>query len=139
MQEKLEKWDLTSVIIVASTIFICFTLKRNVNVLKTVWNKNKKQRTYHHHRHSISENEIFLWMKRDGGHHEMQQPVSPKIATLYADRPSRVRSRFFVQAGHETTYRISANSILPWIASPLQYFPRQIFNLWSKKLPQCGN
>ena len=46
-------------------------------------------------------------MKRDGGHHEMQQPVSPKIATLYADRPSRVRSRFFVQAGHETIHASS--------------------------------
>ena len=48
-------------------------------------------------------------MKRDGGHHEMQQPVSPKIATLYADRPSRVSSRFFVQAGHETTYASSGD------------------------------
>ena len=48
-------------------------------------------------------------MKRDGGHHEMQQPVSPKIATLYADRPSRVSSRYFVQAGHETTYASSGN------------------------------
>ena len=48
-------------------------------------------------------------MKRDGGHHEMQQPVSPKIATLYADRPSRVSSRYFVQTGHETTYASSGN------------------------------
>ena len=31
-------------------------------------------------------------------------------------------------------YRISANSFLPWIVSPLQYFPRQLFNLLSKKI-----
>ena len=134
MNGPLEKWDLTSVIIVASTIFICFTLKRNVNVLKTVWNKNKKQRTYHHHRHSISENEIFLWMKRDGGHHEMQQPVSPKIATLYADRPSRVSSRFFVQAGHETKYRTRAIITRSWFETALNYKPR-ILDLKIEELP----
>ena len=132
MQEKLEKWDLTSVIIVASTIFICFTLKRNVNVLKTVWNKNKKQRTYHHHRHSISENEIFLWMKRDGGHHEMQQPVSPKIATLYADRPSRVSSRFFVQAGHETKYASSRNHHFFQVVYQVIVRPTKIMNRANK-------
>jgi hypothetical protein len=50
-------------------------------------------------------------MKRDGGHHEMQQPVSPKIAILYADRPSGVSSRFFVQTGHETPYLSSGNHL----------------------------
>ena len=30
-------------------------------------------------------------------------------------------------------------SSISWIVSPLQYFPRQLFNLGSKKLPLCGN
>ena len=39
------------------------------------------------------------------------------------------------QCNHQhsySNYRISPNSFLPWIVSPLQYFPRQLFNLWSK-------
>ena len=31
-------------------------------------------------------------------------------------------------------YHISSNIFLPWIFSPLELFPRQLFNLWSKKL-----